>query len=252
MDATTLGVFLLAALVGSYVQSVTGFAMGMIIIAVTVGGGLMGVPVITAVVSLISLVNIALALQGHGHHLQRRLLLWLAVGLVPATGIGVLVLELLDARSQRTLELLLGLFIVGGSLSMMLRPVPLARVSRAGPCLLAGFAGGLLGGMFSASGPVMGWFNYRQPLPVAQIRATLLGCFALTTTMRTLVVGLGGGLTGDVWVLVATALPLVLFGTWCGRRFAPPLSEDALKRCAFGLLLIMGVWTAARALLVPV
>jgi hypothetical protein len=58
MDAMTLGVFLVAALVGSYVPSVTGFAMGMIVIA--------------------------------------------------ATGIGVLILEVLDARSQRALELLLG------------------------------------------------------------------------------------------------------------------------------------------------
>jgi uncharacterized membrane protein YfcA len=248
MDVIPLGVFLLAALIGSYVQSVAGFAMGMIIIAVTVGGGLLDIPVITAVVSLISLVNIVLALRGHGHHLHRRLLLWLAAGLVPATGIGVLVLEVLDARSQRTLELLLGLFIVGGSLSMMLRPVPRARMSPPAACLAAGFAGGLLGGMFSASGPVMGWFNYRQPLPVPQIRATLLACFALTTTLRTLVVGVGGGLTAEVWLLVATALPMVLLGTWCGRRYAPPLSEEALKRCAFGLLLMMGAWTALRAL----
>lgn len=249
MDALTLGVFLLAALVGSYVQSVTGFAMGMIIIAVTVGGGLMDVPLITAAVSLISLANIILALQGCGHHLQRRLLLWLSVGLIPATGIGVLILEVLDARSQRTLELLLGLFIVAGSLSMMLRPVPRAKLSPPGACLAAGFAGGLLGGMFAASGPVMGWFNYRQPLSVAQIRATLLACFALTTTLRTVVVGFGGGLTTEVWLLVGTALPLVLLGTWCGRRFAPPLSEEALKRCAFGLLLLMGAWTALRGLL---
>ena len=249
MDAVSLSVFLLAALLGSYVQSVAGFAMGMIIIAVTVGGGLVDVPVITAVVSLISLVNIALALRGHGHHLQRRVFIWLSLGLIPATALGVLLLELLDAHSRRTLELLLGLFIVAGSLSMMLRPVPRPSVSKPGACFAAGFAGGILGGMFSASGPVMGWFNYRQPLAVAQIRATLLACFALTTTLRSLVVGLAGGLTGEVWLLVASALPLVLLGTWAGRRFAPPLSEGALKRSAFGLLLLMGSWTIVRALL---
>ncbi len=247
MEMSTLAVYLLAAFVGSYVQSVTGFAMGMIIIAVTVGGGLVEVPIITAVISIISLVNILLALRGRSHHLQVRMVVWLSVGLVPATGVGVLVLEVLDSHSRWLLELLLGLFIVVGSLSMMLRPIPRTRISAPWACVTAGLAGGLLGGMFAASGPVIGWFNYRQPLSVAEIRATLLACFALTTTLRSMVVGFSGGLTEEVWLLAGMALPLVLLGTWAGRRFAPPLAEDALKRCAFGLLLLMGCWTVFRA-----
>lgn len=250
MEPVTLIVFLLAALVGSYVQSVTGFAMGMIIIAVTVGGGIVDVPVITAVVSLVSLVNIALALHGRTHHLRRSMMLWLCVGLVPATGIGVFALQLLDSQFRWVLEILLGLFIVTGSLSMMLRPVPKQRLSPPWACVGAGLAGGLLGGMFAASGPVMGWFNYRQPLSVAEIRATLLACFAISTTLRSLIVGFGGGLTREVWTLALLALPLVVLGTWAGGRFAPPLSETTLKRCAFGLLLLMGCWTVGRALLI--
>ena len=135
------------------------------------------------------------------------------------------------------------------SLSMMLRPVPKQRLSPPWACVGAGLAGGLLGGMFAASGPVMGWFNYRQPLSVAEIRATLLACFALSTTLRSVIVGFGGGLTREVWMLALLALPLVVLGTWAGGRFAPPLSEATLKRCAFGLLLLMGCWTVARALL---
>ena len=106
MEPVTLIVYLLAALVGSYVQSVTGFAMGMIIIAVTVGGGILDVPVITAVVSLISLVNIALALHGRTHHLRRSLLLWLCAGLVPATFLGVFALQVLDSQPASSAELI--------------------------------------------------------------------------------------------------------------------------------------------------
>ena len=94
MDPVGIGLFLLTALVGSYVQSVTGFAMGMIMIAVTVGAGRFPVPVITAVVSLLTLVNITLALRGHLHHLDRRLLLRLAPELAP----GRIVLGALAAR----------------------------------------------------------------------------------------------------------------------------------------------------------
>lgn len=248
METSALIVLLAATLVGSYVQAVTGFAMGMIIIAVTVGGGLVAVPVITAVVSLLALVNIVLALHGYGHHLARRLFVWMAAGTLPAIALGVWLLERLDARAQWMLELLLGVFIVAGSLSMMVRPQPRQQLSPAWACFLAGFSGGLLGGMFSASGPVMGWFNYRQPLTVAEIRTTLLASFALSTTFRTLVVGYAGGLTREVWVMFLGALPLVLVGTWAGRQFPPAVSELTLKRIAFALLIVMGCWSILRAL----
>jgi uncharacterized membrane protein YfcA len=112
---------------------------------------------------------------------------------------------------------------------------------------LAGFAGGILGGMFSASGPVIGWFTYRQPLPVATIRSTLLAVFALSTTLRVGSVAFAGGLTREVFTLAAVGLPLVLLGTWLGRSFAPPLADVALKRLAFGVLLMMGSWMVVRS-----
>jgi len=248
MDTLGVSLFLLTALIGSYVQSVTGFAMGMIMIAVMVGSGFFAVPMITAVVSLLSLVNIVLALRGHLHHLERRVLLWMSVSLPLSVWAGVQLLDVLDREVAWLLELLLGSFIVLGSLSMMLKPQPLAAVSRPWACFSAGLAGGLLGGLFSASGPVLGWFTYRQPLTVAEIRTTLLAVFALTTSLRIGVVGLSGGLTPEVWVLGLLGLPLVLLGTWCGRNFAPPLADQALKRLAFGILLFMGTWMVVRAL----
>ena len=93
----------------------------------------------------------------------------------------------------------------------------------------------------------MGWFNYRQPLPLARIRATLLCVFALSTSTRTVVVGAQGGLTQDVWLLALFALPLVVLGTWAGREMPPPVTETTLKRLAFGLLLLLGVWILATA-----
>jgi hypothetical protein len=194
MDTLATCLFLVTVLVGSYVQSVTGFAMGMIMIAVMVGSGLVAVPMITAVVSLLSMANVLLALRGRLHHVERRLVFWIALGLPIAVWGGVFALDVLDRRLAWVLELLLGGFIVLGSLSMMLRPHPRQALSRPWACVTAGFAGGMLGGLFSASGPVMGWFTYRQPLPVVEIRNTLLAIFALTTSLRLGVVGLSGGL----------------------------------------------------------
>jgi len=242
MDASAWLIFLAAVFVGSYVQAVTGFAMGMIVIAVVGASGVIALPVLTAAASLITMVNVVIALRGHMNHLHKPLFVWLAAGQLPSIWIGVSLLTLLDADARWLLQLLLGAFITLGSLSMMVRPRPLQQVSSPLACSLAGVAGGIIGGLFSASGPIMGWFNYRQPLPVVVIRATLLCSFALTTTTRTLVVGVQGGLTAEVWWLSGLALPLVILGTWLGRELPPPVSDASLKQLAFALLLAMGGW----------
>ena len=247
MDAHALLLFLLLVLLGTYVQSVTGFAMGMIITATVGGFMLLPLPVLTAVVSLLSLLNVCLALRGEWRQIHRPLFLWLALGQVPAIGLGLWLLLTLDATAQQWLYLALGAFVALGSLSMTLRPVPQAMVSKPVPTFVAGVAGGLVGGLFSASGPVMGWFNYRQPLPLRNVRASLLSCFFVTTSVRTILVGGSGGLTAEVWMLAAWAVPVVVVGTWLGKQWPPRLAESTMKRGAFALLLVIGIWIMANA-----
>ncbi len=248
MDVLTLALFALTVLIGTYFQSVTGFAMGMIITAAAGGSRLLPLPELTAAVSLMSLVNVTLALRGDWGQIDRRLIAPLAAGQVPGIALGLWLLLTLNVAAQHWLYLLLGLFIVLGSLSMTLRPQPLLQRSGATGAALAGLSGGVVGGLFSASGPVMGWFNYRQPLPVRSIRATLLACFMVTTSVRTLYVGVQGGLTLDVWTLVALALPLVVIGTWLGREYPPRLHDAAMKRLAFVALSVMGLAICGQAL----
>ena len=64
-------VFLLCVFLATYVQTVTGFAMGMIILAVIGGLRLMDIPTLTAVASLMSLANVVLALlNGWSHSVE--------------------------------------------------------------------------------------------------------------------------------------------------------------------------------------
>lgn len=247
MDLSLL-IFLMLVLFGGYVQTVAGFAMGMILIAASSGLQLFPLPVSTAVISLVSMVNIAMALRGHYPRIYRRGLYWLVVGQLPCVVLGVALLHFLDATAERLLQTMLGLFIVVGCGAMMVRPRPQRRVSGWAGFLTAGIGGGVLGGLFSAAGPVIGWFVYRQPLSVPEIRATLLAAFAASTIVRTLAVAVEGGLTAEVWKLTAWSVPLVLLATWLGRRFPPPLSEMALRRLAFTFLFAMGGWILFQAL----
>ena len=77
-----------------------------------------------------------------------------------------------------------------------------------------GVVGGVLGGLFSASGPLLGWFAYSQPLSVAVIRATLLSYFFLTTSARTVIVLFDGSLTTSVLLYAGLGAPVVMLGAW--------------------------------------
>ena len=249
MDYSVVLVFLIVVLFGSYFQSVTGFAMGMIIVSVLGGFRILEIQLLTAVISLLTILNVLLALRGQYFLIDTRLFFWLGLGQVPAIFVGLSLMNWLDVNSRWILEVCLGLFITFGSISMVLKPEP--NDNRSGPIVtwIFGSFGGLVGGMFSASGPVLGWFGYRQPLAMEVIRSTLLACFILTTTTRTILVGIEGDLTQPVIIFVLIGLPAVVLGTWLGRRFQPRLSENNLKRSAFGLLLVIGVWITAGAAL---
>ncbi|MCP5181899.1 MAG: sulfite exporter TauE/SafE family protein [Pseudomonadales bacterium] len=247
MNTAGIVLFLVSALAGSYLQAVTGFAMGLLMVAVMGASGWLPLPLVAAAVSFLALVNIALSLRGRFHFRDRQLLRWLLIGQVCAVGPGVWLLHELDANAQRALALLLGSFITAGALSMLARPHRRAALSGRAGALVAGASGGMLAGLFAASGPVLGWFMYRQPLPLDGIRATLLTFFAVSSTLRIAAVGISGGLTVEVGWLVVGALPLVLLGSWLGRRFPPAASEAGIQRLAFSVLLLAGAWILVGA-----
>ena len=249
MEVWSWLLFLATVLVGSYIQAVAGFAMAMIIVAIVGGLRLMDVPTLGAVVSLMTILNVTIALRGHAHEIHRRIFFWLGVGQVPAIFLGLYLMLWMDGSTRWLLELCLGVFITAGGLSMFLRAHPWTQPSSPFVSWIVGLVGGSMGGMFSASGPVLGWFAYNQPLPIAVIRATLLASFMLTTGTRTVVVAFTGGITEQVLSYAAIGLPAVVLGTWCGRMFAPPVSELVIKRGAYLLLLTMGIWILVRAFL---
>jgi uncharacterized membrane protein YfcA len=247
MEPLSWIVFAAAVFIGSYVQTVIGFAMGMIVVAIVGASAAFSLPTLTAAVSIISLVNIIVALKGHVADIERPVLKLLVAGQIPAIILGLWLLAVLDRDAQWILQLLLGVFVASGSLSVMMRPHPLARTSPSWAWIGAGIGGGLIGGLFSASGPVIGWFTYRQPLRLAVIRATMLGFFAVATAARTLIVGLQGGVTAEVLSLSALAAPVVVLGAWLGRVRPPRVSEAKLKRGVFWLLFALGVYIIAGA-----
>lgn len=241
MDPASLSAFLLLVGVGAYIQTLTGFAMGLIIMGSVTAFDLAPVAFSAVVVSFTALANNLLAIRGEFDRIERRTLLLVSAGMLPATYLGLLLLDYLSLQSAQQLKLLLGGFILIAGLLLMLKPEPRERPLGGPADLLVGGIGGLFGGLFATGGPPVVYHLYRQPLPVASIRITLMAIFALATLWRLLAVAWEGGLQLDMLTTSLYALPVVFIATFLGRRWRPELADRTMRRLAFALLGLLGI-----------
>jgi len=241
MDISNAILLLALFFLGSYIQTVTGFAFGLIVIGLSSVLGLADLAFVAFITSALSLANTGIALRGHTRHVYRPAVLAMLATAIPFTALGLWLLDRFSRDGLNTLQLLLGITLVVSCLMMMLKPKPRAKVNGWFAFATAGAISGLLGGLFATYGPPVAYLMYRQPLALLNIRLTLLMTFAVTSIIRiTLALPYLNNLQ-EVSLMVALGLPVVVIATLIGRRFGPPLSELWMRRLAFTLLLGSGV-----------
>ncbi|MYD42782.1 MAG: TSUP family transporter [Gammaproteobacteria bacterium] len=246
-DWHVYAVFLIAVAAGAYLQAMSGFALGLIVMAIVQATGVMSIENTAAVISVLAFANIALALYFTYQSIDKWLFIGLTIGQIPAIALGLSLLDYLGQESIETLELIFGAFLIIGSLSLVLNPAPRERRSTTITTIGVGAVGGVFGGMFAASGPVVGWFAYQQPIVIASIRASLLAMLGVTTIVRTTYVAIDDIFTISlIWLIVAT-LPVVLLVTACARRFGPQVSDRQFRRGVFSFVLLIGCWIFGSA-----
>ncbi|MFA7386031.1 MAG: sulfite exporter TauE/SafE family protein [Thiohalobacteraceae bacterium] len=232
--------FVLIATLGSFVQALSGFALGLIVLGSVTVLQLAPIPFTAAVISMISLVNGAWVLARHPRAIEWRSVGWAGLGLLPAIGLGLALLARLDSEWPQFLRQLLGVVILVAGGLLMLRPRPKPQPSGRLGTLASGVAGGLLGGLFSTAGPPVVFHLYRQPWSLVSIRSTLLATFAISTLARILWQSARGEL---VWPMVEMALYCtvpVLLAAYGGARLAPRIGLQRMRRLAFALLALTG------------
>lgn len=246
MEWSTLVAFLGIVGVAAYVQTVWGFALGLTIVGGVALLGLAPVPLTAAVVSILGLCQTLFALSKSHRHILWRTVALAAGAMAPAVALGVALLGHMSDSSARNVHVLLGLFIMTGAVLLMLKPQPLAYSSPPAATFLTGLVSGLVSGLFSAGGPPMVYHLYRQPYPIAAVRATLLTIIAVGTSLRILYVVVSGGMSGEILRLSLIGVPMVVIATLIGQRYVPPLSDRNMRRMAFSLLLLLGLALVAR------
>lgn len=241
MELITLIGFAAIIAFGTYVQTVTGFALGMIVMGVVTMLDLVPIAFTSVVISLVTFINGVVALKGNMKALDKKRVLYTCSAMFPALALGLFILEYMTAELSSLLQILLGVSIIVGGLMIMLKPEPLKKPSSAGAFAASGATAGLLAGMFSMAGPPLVYLYYRQPFELVTIRLCLLTIFLISGVGRTTMVGIQGNLTADMFIFSAACIPVVTAFTWIGKRFPPPLSQTNLRRLAFALLIIIGV-----------
>lgn len=233
--------FLIIAGFAGYFQTVTGFGLGMIVMGVAGGLGIVPLTSLVAVISLMTLINCAVALPGRLHHVHWPSVGAAVIGLVPTILLGVLLLNYLSGSASVAIKVLLGVVIIYGSIGLLLKPNLRQELAKPASFTLFGGLSGFLGGLFEMTGPPLIYHYYRQPLDPSRIGITLLLLFATASGIRTAFVVGQGQMTLEILELTAWSFPVVALGTVIGRRFPPPVSADTKRRMVFTILLLIGV-----------
>jgi uncharacterized membrane protein YfcA len=244
--------FIACVALASYVQNLTGFALGLVLLGLVGLLHLAPLPDVTNAVSILALLNAALLLRAGLPRLHARTLVPTVAASLAGVCVGVVLLTWLSDNVVLGLRLLLGLTIAGAAVLLVVS-VPRHGSPSAGSRFAAvGLVSGVLGGLFSTAGPPLVYHYYRQPMKLEDIRAALVIVFALNAALRLVLLGGAGRVElTSVWLSLEAA-PVVLAVTWWVGRHPPPWSARVVKRIVAALLgvvaLSLGV-PAARELL---
>jgi uncharacterized membrane protein YfcA len=240
MSFSDLSVLLLIVMLASYMQALTGFAFGLVLLSLTTLTGVLPIADASQVINVLALLGTGgLLLRGELSP-DRRLLAWGAGSALVMVPLGFFLLHHMSQGANALLRSVLGIAVICSSLSILL-PVRSAKkqVSSAA-LLLTCCLSGLMGGMFSAAGPPLVYLFYRLGLPQARMRDTLMLIFASNSIIRLLTAGVSGEFNAGLWLPILAGLPVYFLVSRWGIHHPPPLPAIAVRRLAALLMLGSG------------
>ncbi|RKZ99341.1 MAG: hypothetical protein DRQ47_11205 [Gammaproteobacteria bacterium] len=242
MEINSLLAFIGLVAIGSYIQTILGFAIALIIAGGVTTLGLAPIDFTANVISFIALANTITAVHKKHHEIDLKILFYASIGVLCLTWVGLLLLGHLSSHFVKLLEILLGVAILVSGALLLIRPRPLKRVSPNYVHLAAGSFGGLLSGLFGVGGPPLVVHLYRQPLAFPVIRTTLLGVLGIMPIIRIGFETYNGNINESVLKLSLFCIPASILTTLFARRFPPRVPNMIMRRFAFSLLCVMGLF----------
>lgn len=248
MTAWQVAGFLLCVAIAAGAQSITGFALALILLGLTGLFELAPLADVANVATVLSLFTAVIALRGTRRSVDMPILRSTVTGSVFGVAAGVALLAWLSANVVMALRLLLGIVVIACAIVVLVRTHPLPQRSSKVSFRGFGFLSGVLGGLFSASGPPLVYQFYRQPLTLDTVRDTLVASLAAGGLIRLAMVAASGQFSVRSAWMCAAAVPLAMTITWRLRRHPPAWDRAVVLRIVCVLLVVTGVGLIGPAL----
>lgn len=236
MDISTLLIISAAIALGFFVQSVTGFAAGIV-----------ALPLLLFVLPLqpsVALLAIYMLLFGiilivkYWRDVDKKIVGYMTIGVIPGLIIGVYLLANIDTE---ILKKILGAFILIHVVSHWLRGNKnlLPKFRQTG--FAAGFVGGIFSGLYSGGSPIYAIYIVRALKEARAIRATIAAMLLVANFLRVpLLVGCGI-LTFETVKTALIAAPVFLLALYFGNKVHRKLDNTMFKQVVMALLALCAI-----------
>lgn len=238
--------FLLCVAVATYVQTLTGFAFGLVLLSLVATFNLASVADAANTATVLTLINAVAFFRAERQAPPWKLMRPALIASLMTVLVGVLLLRWISNNASSWLENALGVAIVVCAISLVARKRQAQQVGPPSGFAMAGALSGLMGGLFGTSGPPIVYHLYRQPLATDVVRRALLVMFASNAGMRLVLVVLSIGMTPRALLLSALAVPVVHITTRLTLKAPPPVPARVMRPLVAGLLALTGVAMVAR------
>jgi uncharacterized protein len=202
----------------------------------------------TQIIPSIFIMDIAAGLHllpGVWRDIHWRALLWLTIGCLIGTPIGVYALAHVPAAP---LTLALAVFVLAAAL-LLAQGYALKSLPGPAATFATGAASGLCGGGFGMSGPPVILFFFSSPAGAAAGRASLIAFFLITDATGLVWLGWDGLLgAASVWRALLF-MPALVAGVWLGNRGFVKADVAKFRRWVLRLLMLLALLTGGKALM---
>lgn len=233
-------VFMACVALATYAQNLTGFAFSLILLGLVSVFHVASVSDAANAAMVLTLANAWTYFRARPGVVPWQLMRPALNGSTVGVLAGLMLLAWLSGGAVDWLRGLLGVSILGCALLLMLQARPLPAMSGRASFSVIGALSGLLGGLFSSSGPPIVFHMYRQPLDRELVRRGLLLMFAFNSLVRLVVVLATGHFSARSALLAGCAVPVVYGVTRLHHRLPNKLKPQTLKWIVGGLLGVAG------------
>ncbi|MFS2053664.1 sulfite exporter TauE/SafE family protein [Variovorax sp. Varisp41] len=239
--------FMACVALATYAQNLTGFAFSLILLGLVSVFHIASVSDAANAATVLSLINAWTYFRARPGPVPWQLMKPALNGSTVGVIVGLMLLTWLSGSAVDWLRALLGVSILGCAVLLVLQAKPLPAISGRKSFAIVGCLSGVLGGLFSSSGPPIVFHMYRQPLDRELVRRALLLMFAFNSLVRLVIVVPTGHFSWHAALLAACAMPVVYAATRLHHRLPNRLQPRTLKWLVGGLLAAAGSTLFAAA-----